>query len=95
MSGTRAVAGRRFILAGNLMVCVWVAAVIIGYCIPALKHTPLVVALTLLPLGFMVRDIGRDGTPRSRPSGFCKRCGYDLRGGHHRCPECGTDVWLG
>ncbi len=41
-----------------------------------------------LPLFVRARAIIRVKTARRR--GACAVCGYDLRAGHERCPECGT-----
>jgi hypothetical protein len=47
-------------------------------------HAVLVAAFGAWPVISFVR---RRRLARTR-AGFC-RCGYDLRGGHERCPECG------
>jgi len=47
----------------------------------------IVLASALLPAWWGVRRLRRRRIPGAPP--VCSRCGYDLRGGHDRCPECG------
>jgi len=53
-----------------------------------IPYWSIVLASALLPGWWAVRHLRRR---RRRPGAppVCSRCGYDLRGGHDRCPECG------
>jgi hypothetical protein len=37
-------------------------------------------------------DIKQQRQQRRERMGLCRYCGYDLRGGNDRCPECGAPV---
>jgi hypothetical protein len=50
----------------------------------AMAFTPVWLLLLAAPYWLLRR-------PRPR-QGACAQCGYDLRGGHDRCPECGAAV---
>jgi uncharacterized paraquat-inducible protein A len=64
-----------------------------------------VMSLLVLTLGFCVvaftmlidlpSNIRRSVRAARRSRGLCEACGYDFRGGHARCPECGqpTGIW--
>src|SRR5205807_24261 len=43
----------------------------------------------LLPTLRLASWLRKKRRERYRP-GLCRHCGYDLRGGHDRCPECGA-----
>jgi len=55
-----------------------------------LPYWVLVAALSFLPIRWIARFRRRRAQDLLNPSGFCVRCGYDLRATPDRCPECGT-----
>lgn len=48
-----------------------------------------IAGLLSIALGILMVAVTRKD-PRG---GYCPKCNYDLRGGHVKCPECGTLVW--
>ena len=57
-------------------------------------HLIVVSPLVLLPVCvFCMFFVMRTAVRRTHVDAkHCVKCGYDLRGGHERCPECGTPV---
>jgi hypothetical protein len=53
------------------------------------RYSALALALSMLPLCYLLRLIRRH---RTYGPGKCRRCGYDLRASGDRCPECGTKI---
>jgi hypothetical protein len=59
------------------------------FCLVAVPYPYLLLPTGAAAAGAVVAARRRTGRARA---GACARCGYDLRGGHDRCPECGTAV---
>ena len=57
-----------------------------------LPHAFAVLAFGVLPACWFAVRLERR---RKRRLGLCRVCGYDLRAGHDRCPECGAVVSRG
>ena len=54
-----------------------------------LPHAFAAIGFAVLPAGWLAV---RSEQHRKRRLGLCRVCGYDLRAGHARCPECGVVV---
>ena len=53
----------------------------------------LLLALGVWPAYWIALPLRRERLIRRRRKlGLCESCGYDLRGGGERCPECGTET---
>ncbi len=58
-----------------------------------ISYAWLLFASAALPVWTLVNSLTRRSIARRRiRRGLCGSCGYDLRGGHQRCPECGHDL---
>lgn len=53
-----------------------------------------IVLLTGLPAGYLAITL-RYALRRKFSATQCRTCGYDLRAGHEKCPECGADSHVG
>lgn len=55
---------------------------------PVLVGAILIVLSAFISIGQWKVSFGR-APRRQNPDGYCTNCGYDMRGGGDRCPECG------
>lgn len=53
-------------------------------------HNPGVYGVEWLALNCVALAIFCIKRPKPNGPALCKKCGYDLRAGHPKCPECGT-----
>jgi hypothetical protein len=58
----------------------------------AVPHWFVFLCMAVLPVRWMLSWRARRAAKWRVRHGLCARCGYDLRGGSARCPECGLEV---
>lgn len=54
----------------------------------------LIAVFSVLPVTRLAAWLRRKRRLRYAPA-LCRNCGYDLRAGHQRCPECGAAITSG
>ena len=60
------------------------------YQVVAIPDWAIVVLSLVIPIKYAIGPVRR--RYRGAHSGYCAKCGYDLRASAERCPECGTVV---
>lgn len=65
-------------------------AVVRYHVFSAMCHGYLVLYACLWAGRFVIARVAYERRERRAARGLCGVCGYDLRGGSGRCPECGT-----
>ena len=92
----------RILLAYNLLFIVVLAVclLMLRAQTPGRSFTPLVVVMSMAVVGYLLPVVCsllfKAWRARDKPSGYCTRCAYDLRGNvSGKCPECGTAIVVG